>query len=91
MIWAAGAIHGADAKVIISPIEDGTTNHALLLESDLVEFFAAFYHALYVVGADAVAALGAAVLVQPSCAHFRCHVRVPGVGDISMAPDDVES
>ena len=57
-------------------------------------FFAAFYHALYVVGADAVAALGAAALVHPECARFRCHMRIDGklvalkAGDDDLLPEE---
>ena len=60
----------------------------------LGDFFGAFYHALYVVGADAVAALGAAVLVQPRCGHFRCHMRIDGeilvlkAGEDDLLPDE---
>ena len=44
--------------------------------------------------ADAVAALGAAVLVQPACGHFRCHMRIGGelmtlkAGDDDLLPGD---
>ena len=56
--------------------------------SDAVDFFNAFYHALYVVGADAVAALGAAALVQPSCHRFRCHMKINGEILSLQAGDD---
>ena len=42
----------------------------------------------------AVAALGAAVLVQPACGHFRCHMRIAGelmtlkAGDDDLLPGD---
>ena len=84
----------AEAKVILAPSFDEEDVNATLWESDAVDFFGAFYHALYVVGADAVAALGAAVMVQPACAHFRCHMRINGelmtlkAGDDDLLPTD---
>jgi hypothetical protein len=47
-----------------------------------------------VVGADAVAALGAAALVHPECARFRCHMRIDGklvalkAGDDDLLPEE---
>ena len=40
------------------------------------------------VGADAVAALGAAVLVRPGCGRFRCHMKIRGVVTTLKAGDD---
>ena len=81
---------------MVAPIfeEEEEAGRGGVWEHDAVDFFAAFYHALYIVGADAVAALGAAVLVQPACGHFRCHMRIRGelvtlkAGDDDLLPGD---
>ena len=85
----------AEAKVVVAPdVEEARAAAAAEKPGDAVDFFNAFYHALYVVGADAVAALGAAVLVQPRCGHFRCHMRINGelmtlrAGDDDLLPDE---
>lgn len=94
----------AQAKVVVAPSmeeeaeeeeeEGGSGTRAGMWGNDAVDFFVAFYHALYVVGADAVAALGAAVMVQPACGHFRCHMRIGGrimtlkAGDDDLLPGD---
>ena len=97
----------ADAKVVLAPLldddddegDEGDGRHERrggMWASDAVDFFNAFYHALYVVGADAVAALGAAALVQPSCHRFRCHMKINGeilslkAGDDDLLPDEEE-
>jgi len=97
------AILDAEAKVVVAPdAEAAAAEGATRTHSDanaqgdarLAGFFAAFYHALYVVGADAVAALGAAALVHPECARFRCHMRVDGktvalkAGDDDLLPEE---
>jgi hypothetical protein len=97
-------ILNADAKVVLAPLladddeegGDGMRHERLggMWSSDAIDFFNAFYHALYVVGADAVAALGAATLVQPNCHHFRCHMKINGeiltlkAGDDDLLPDE---
>ena len=97
---------GLDAKVVLAPLlaadddegdDDGRhERRGGMWASDAVDFFNAFYHALYVVGADAVAALGAAALVQPSCHRFRCHMKINGeilslkAGDDDLLPDEEE-
>ena len=89
----------ADAKVVLAPLlndddddegdDDGRhERRGGMSASDAVDFFNAFYHALYVVGADAVAALGAAALVQPSCHRFRCHMKINGEILSLQAGDD---
>ena len=94
----------ADAKVVLAPLladddgegDDGMRHERLggMWSCDAIDFFNAFYHALYVVGADAVAALGAATLVQPNCHHFRCHMKINGeiltlkAGDDDLLPDE---
>jgi hypothetical protein len=85
----------AEAKVVVAPdVEEARAAAAAEKPGDAADFFNAFYHALYVVGADAVAALGAAVLVQPRCGHFRCHMRINGelvtlrAGDDDLLPDE---
>ena len=85
----------AEAKVVVAPdVEEARAAAAAEKPGDAVDFFNAFYHALYVVGADAVAALGAAVLVQPRCGHFRCHMRINEelmtlrAGDDDLLPDE---
>jgi hypothetical protein len=91
------AILDAEAKVVVAPDAEAAAAEGATRTSDangdagdarLAGFFAAFYHALYVVGADAVAALGAAALVHPECARFRCHVRVDGKTVVLKAGDD---
>lgn len=80
----------AEAKVVVAPSFDDEAGCPVGWgwEHGAVDFFSAFYHALYVVGADAVAALGAAVLVQPTCGHFRCHMRIGGELMTLKAGDD---
>uniref|UniRef100_A0A7S0IGJ9 Patatin n=1 Tax=Micromonas pusilla TaxID=38833 RepID=A0A7S0IGJ9_MICPS len=89
----------ADAKVVLAPLLDNDDDdegdddgrherRGGMWVSDAVDFFNAFYHALYVVGADAVAALGAAALVQPSCHRFRCHMKINGEILSLQAGDD---
>jgi hypothetical protein len=80
----------AEAKVVVAPDEAAARFESRAPDSDAVVagFFSAFYHALYVVGADAVAALGAAALVQPKCARFRCHMRIDGKLVVLKAGDD---
>ena len=99
------AILDAEAKVVVAPDAEAAAAERTQNRSkpptpgsangdDVSGFFAAFYHALYVVGADAVAALGAAALVHPECARFRCHVRVDGklvalkAGDDDLLPEE---
>ena len=96
------AILDAEAKVVVAPDAEAAAAEASArpvttnAEGDkgLSGFFAAFYHALYVVGADAVAALGAAALVHPECARFRCHMRIDGklvalkAGDDDLLPEE---
>ena len=98
------ALLDADAKVVVSPSFEETcgggvcgggvcggssiSNAGERDEGGLEDFFNAFYHALYVVGADAVAALGAAVLVRPGCGRFRCHMKIRGVVTTLKAGDD---
>ena len=96
------AILDAEAKVVVAPDAEAAAAEGATRTSDanaqgdtrLAGFFAAFYHALYVVGADAVAALGAAALVHPECARFRCHMRVDGktvalkAGDDDLLPEE---
>ena len=95
------AILDAEAKVVVAPDAEAAAEGATRTsdanaqgDTRLAGFFAAFYHALYVVGADAVAALGAAALVHPECARFRCHMRVDGktvalkAGDDDLLPEE---
>ena len=96
------AILDAEAKVVVAPDAEAAAAEGATRTSDanaqgdtrLAGFFAAFYHALYVVGADAVAALGAAALVHPECARFRCHMHVDGktvalkAGDDDLLPEE---
>jgi hypothetical protein len=74
------ALLDAGAKAIVAPSNEDPDNFisAGADGDDILQFFAAFYHALYVVGADAPAASSAACMIQPSCSYFRCHVRVRG-------------
>jgi hypothetical protein len=98
------AILDAEAKVVVAPDAEAAAAEASARpfgihanakgDKGLSGFFAAFYHALYVVGADAVAALGAAALVHPECARFRCHMRIDGklvalkAGDDDLLPEE---
>lgn len=74
------ALLDAGAKAIVAPSNEDPDNFISASGDgdDIFQFFAAFYHALYVVGADAPAATSAACMIQPSCNYFRCHVRVRG-------------
>ena len=74
----------AGAKCVIAPCRD---NGPVGVQSEQREFMAAFYHALFVVGADATAAMSAAAIVQPACAYYRCHVLVEGEM-IVLGPDE---
>ena len=93
------AILDAEAKVVVAPDAEAaaaerTRTAGSVNGDDVSGFFAAFYHALYVVGADAVAALGAAALVHPECGRFRCHIRIDGklvalkAGDDDLLPEE---
>ena len=74
----------AGAKCVIAPCKEGG---AVNVESEQTDFMAAFYHALFVVGADATAAMSAAAIVQPACSYYRCHVLVQG-GIVALRPDE---
>ena len=74
------ALLDAGAKASVAPSNEDPDNFISASGDgdDIFQFFAALYHALYVVGADAPAATSAACMIQPSCNYFRCHVRVRG-------------
>jgi len=74
----------AGAKCVIAPC---STNATETVASEQAEFMAAFYHALFVVGADATAAMTAAAIVQPACSYFRCHILVDGK-IVTLSPDE---
>ncbi|CEF98287.1 Patatin/Phospholipase A2-related [Ostreococcus tauri] len=74
----------AGAKCVVAPCELGVQANIARVHAD---FIAAFYHALFVVGADATAALTAATIVQPACSHFRCHILVEGEV-VTLCPDE---
>ena len=73
------ALLDAGAKAVVAPSNEDPENFISGGNGDdIFQFFAAFYHALYVVGADAAAATSAACMIQPSCNYFRCHIRSRG-------------
>jgi hypothetical protein len=74
----------AGAKCVVAP---SFNEESSVITSALSEFMAAFYHALFVVGADAAAAMSAAAIVQPACAYFRCYVLVDGTV-VTLRPDE---
>ena len=69
---------------MVAPCKEGGVVN---VESEQTDFMAAFYHALFVVGADATAAMSAAAIVQPACSYYRCHVLVQG-GIVALRPDE---
>ena len=74
----------AGAKCVVAP---GNVEGRVNVGHEQSEFMAAFYHALFVVGADATAAMSAAALVQPAAAYFRCYVLADGLMR-TLRPDE---
>jgi len=74
----------AGAKCVVAPANIEEKVH---VGNEQTEFMAAFYHALFVVGADATAAMSAAALVQPAASYFRCYVLADGLMR-TLRPDE---